>query len=115
MAFGDTPRPLVIGVIPYLSPSVLLNLFAPVRDHLQKALGRPVVLYTATDVPTYVRRCLNDEYDLQLSSAHFTRLVQRRRATIPLTVSVTAYTAWFMSAGVRALIRSASSKPGGLH
>lgn len=85
MAFGDTPRPLVIGVIPYLSPSVLLNLFAPVRDHLQKALGRPVVLYTATDVPTYVRRCLNDAYDLQLSSAHFTRLVQRRRATIPLT------------------------------
>ncbi|MBR7782780.1 phosphate/phosphite/phosphonate ABC transporter substrate-binding protein [Undibacterium luofuense] len=85
LAFAETARPLVIGVIPYLSPSVLLNLFAPVRDHLQKALGRPVVMYTATDVPTYVRRCLNDEYDLLLSSAHFTRLVQRRSASIPLT------------------------------
>lgn len=77
--------PLVVGVIPYLSPAVLLNLFAPVRDHLQKVLGRPVVLYTATDVPAYVRRCLNDEYDLLISSAHFTRLAQKRSGFVPLT------------------------------
>ncbi|WP_189357330.1 phosphate/phosphite/phosphonate ABC transporter substrate-binding protein [Undibacterium squillarum] len=84
LAFAGQRAPLVVGVIPYLSPSVLLSLFAPVRDHLQTVLARPVVLYTATDVPTYIQRCLKDEYDLQLSSAHFTRLVQRRTASVPL-------------------------------
>ncbi len=67
---------LRIGVIPYLTPSVLLSLFQPLRQHLERDLGKPVEIFTAPDVPTFARRVLRKDFDMVITAAHQARLAQ---------------------------------------
>jgi phosphonate transport system substrate-binding protein len=67
---------LRVGIIPYLTPNVLMNLFQPLRQHLEKDLGRPVELYTATDVRSFARRTLKPDFDIVITAAHQARLAQ---------------------------------------
>ncbi|MBI3283917.1 MAG: phosphate/phosphite/phosphonate ABC transporter substrate-binding protein [Burkholderiales bacterium] len=78
------PAPaLRVGIVPYLSPNVLMSLFAPVREHLQRELRRPVELYTAPDVRSFVKKTLSPDYDVLISSAHLSRLAQTRGGYLP--------------------------------
>ena len=77
-------RALRVGVLPYLTTNVLITLFQPLRTHLEQKLGRPVELYTAPDVPTFVRRTLDSSYDLTVISPHHARLIQIDAGHIPL-------------------------------
>jgi phosphonate transport system substrate-binding protein len=81
---AENVRSIQIGIVPYLSPQVLMSLFAPVREHLQEELGVPVQLYTATDVPTFISKSLHNDYDVVIASAHFSRLLQLRASYQPL-------------------------------
>jgi phosphonate transport system substrate-binding protein len=67
---------LRVGIIPYLTPNVLMSLFQPLRQHLEKDLGRPVELYTATDVRSFARRTLKPDFDIVITAAHQARLAQ---------------------------------------
>lgn len=78
------PTALKVGVVPYLTTNVLITLFQPVRNHLEQRLGRPVELYTAQDVRTFVRRTLKPEFDVVITAAHHARLAQVEAGYVPL-------------------------------
>jgi phosphonate transport system substrate-binding protein len=75
---------LRVGIIPYLTPNVLMSLFQPLRQHLEKELGRPVELYTAADVRSFARRTLKPDFDIVITAAHQARLAQLEGGYQPL-------------------------------
>lgn len=83
MAFARQEA-LRVGIIPYLTPNVLISLFQPLRQHLEKELGRPVELYTATDVRSFARRTLKPDFDIVITAAHQARLAQLDGGYLPL-------------------------------
>lgn len=71
---ADPARPLVLGILPFMSPIALLERFAPLRDHLSEQLGRPILLETARDYPEFIRRTGARHYDAVITAPHFVAL-----------------------------------------
>jgi phosphonate transport system substrate-binding protein len=67
-------RPLVMGILPFMSPIALLKRFAPLRDYLSARIGRPVIIETARDYPQFVRRSQARRYDILYTAPHFALL-----------------------------------------
>ena len=80
--------PLRVGLVPFMSPTVLLNAFRGVREHLERSLDRPVEMLTGKDFRSLVEATARDEYDLVLLPAHVARLamVDWRYAPVAGTV-----------------------------
>jgi phosphonate transport system substrate-binding protein len=76
--------PLIVGVLPTLSPRVLLNNYQPFRTYLEQTLKRPVELVTATDFATFHKSTMAGDYDLVVTAAHLGRLAQTEGGYIPL-------------------------------
>lgn len=84
-AAGASDRPaLRVAVVPYLTTSVLLKLFEPIRAHLEGELKRPVELYTAPDIRTHVRRIQKPDFDAVITAAHMGRLAQLDAGYLPV-------------------------------
>ena len=66
--------PLRLGLVPYLSPTVLLSAFRAVREHLERSLDRPIEMLTAKDFRSLVEATARNEYDVLLLPAHLARL-----------------------------------------
>jgi phosphonate transport system substrate-binding protein len=66
--------PLRVGLVPYMSPTVLLNAFRAVREHLERSLERPVEMLTAKDFRSLVEATARNEFDMVLLPAHVARL-----------------------------------------
>ena len=66
--------PLRVGLAPYLSPAALFAAFRPLREHLERALVRPVELQTARDFVALAAAVRERDYDLALLPAHMARL-----------------------------------------
>lgn len=73
-----------IGIVPYLTPNVLMTLFKPLRMHLEHDIGRGFDLYTSPDVRTFVSRTRKPDFDLVVTSAHTSRLAQLEGGYQPL-------------------------------
>ncbi len=80
-ARGATLR---VGVLPYLSPRSLLIEFAPLQAFLQRELHDTVELQTAPDLPRFLVRTANGDFDLIISAPHFARLAQQEQGFAPL-------------------------------
>lgn len=65
-----------IGVLPNLSPRIILTVYRPLRDYLSAALGMPVEITTAPDFRTFQARTLAGDYDLVVTAANLGRLAQ---------------------------------------
>jgi phosphonate transport system substrate-binding protein len=104
-------NPLTIGIIPYLTPNLLMDLFKPVREHLQEQLGRPVDLYTAPDVRTFVQRTLVRKFDVVITAAHQARLAEVKAGYIPV-VRFTGPLNAAVVTGIRSPIRTLSDLRG---
>lgn len=76
--------PLVIGIVPTLSPRVLLSNYQPFRVYLEKTLKRPIEMVTATDFRTFHRSTMAGEYDIVVTAAHLARLAQLEGRYLPL-------------------------------
>lgn len=63
--------PLTLGFFPIISTVALYKRFGPLRDYLAEELGRPVVMKTAIDFPTFVKRTDKREYDIVVTAPHF--------------------------------------------
>lgn len=61
---------LVFGVLPFMTTVTLFQRFAPLRDHLARATGRPVFMETAPDLERFDRRTRQRAYDLVLTAPH---------------------------------------------
>ncbi len=74
----------IIGVAPHTSARVILEMYQPLRLHMEKALGTPVAIVTAPDFDMFARRGLAQEYDLAVTTGHQARLFQTDAGYIPL-------------------------------
>lgn len=73
-----------LGVAPHTSARVILEMYQPLRLHLEKALGAPVEVVTAPDFTEYARRMLHQDYDLAITTGHQARLAQVDASYTPL-------------------------------
>ncbi len=81
---GAQPAPFKIGVAPHTSARVILELYQPLRSHLEKALGAPVEIQTAPDFTEFARRGLAQDYDLAITTGHQARLFQTDAGYTPI-------------------------------
>ena len=81
---NNVGKPLEIGIIPYLSPRILISSYEPMRLYLENALGTPVIIYTATGFKKFFQNSQQGNYDLVLSAAHFARILQKDHQYTPL-------------------------------
>ena len=84
VALLQAQTPFRIGVAPHTSARVILELYQPLRSHLEKALGQPVEVLTAPDFTEFARRALAQEYDLAITTGHQARLLQVDANYLPL-------------------------------
>jgi phosphonate transport system substrate-binding protein len=77
-------KPLRIGILPTLSPRVILKNYEYLRRYLSQGLRQPIELGTATDFRAFHEQVMADEYDVVLTAAHLARLAQREKGWLPL-------------------------------
>lgn len=71
-----THKPLRVGMLPSLSLQKLFERFKPLQKYLEHTLHRPVILLTATDYATYMKRASQYEYDLYFTAPHMAALAE---------------------------------------
>ncbi len=76
--------PVVFGIFPYVSPAKLVQFHRPLKEWLERILGRPVSLVSAPDFDTFVKRTAARRYDYILTAPHLGRLAQRRSGYQPI-------------------------------
>lgn len=76
--------PVVVGILPTLSPRVLIGNYQPFRLYLQRTLKRPVELVTATNFTAFHQSTMAGKYDLVVTAAHLARLAQIEGRYSPL-------------------------------
>lgn len=73
-----------LGVAPHTSARVILEMYQPLRQQLERDLGMPVEVQTAPDFTEFGRRALNQDYDLAITTGHQARLYQTDAGYLPL-------------------------------
>lgn len=76
--YASAADELVFGIYPLLSPSQTVERFAPLEEHLSKALGVPVTLRSAPDFAKFIDRTRAGEYDIIFTAPHMGRLAEKR-------------------------------------
>jgi len=74
----------ILGVAPHTSARVILEMYQPLRQHLEKTLNLSVEVVTAPDFDDFARRALKNEYDLAVTTGHQARLIQTDAGYLPL-------------------------------
>lgn len=82
-----------LGVAPHTSARVILEMYQPLRRHLEIALKRPVIVQTAPDFTEFAKRALNQDYDLAVTTAHQARLYQTDAGYQPLLTYIADFKA----------------------
>ena len=85
-AWSAAKADLEIGILPNISTQVLLAQYQPLRDFLQKHLGRGVQISTAPSWSVFHQRTMALEYDLVVTASHMARLAQLEKGFVPLVV-----------------------------
>jgi len=80
----DDKGDLILGVFPYLSPNQIVEYFTPLKDHLEKSLGRQVEIRSAPNFKQFVERTREGEYDVIFTGPHMGRLAENRSGYRPL-------------------------------
>lgn len=84
LAAQEPAKPLVIGIMPYLSAHTLITTYEPLRASLAQQLGRRIELSTAPDFKTFVENSLRGDYDVIVAVSHLVRLAQREAGYDPI-------------------------------
>lgn len=66
--------PLSLAIAPFLSPTALLGIFRPLREHLERTLARPVEMLTAKDFRSLCEAMRTQQHDAVMAPAHLARL-----------------------------------------
>lgn len=77
-------KPLVVGVVPYNSTRMLLRAYQPMREYLERALGRHVTFYSASGFKAFQQNTEQGDFDLVITPAHFARILEKEKGYIPL-------------------------------
>ena len=81
---ADAGGSFVIGVAPHTSARVILEMYQPLRQYMEKALDMSVEMVTAPDFDTFARHGLANQYDIAITTGHQARLLQVDAKYIPL-------------------------------
>lgn len=81
---AQTPAVFRLGIAPHSSARVILEMYQPLRLHLEKSLGVPVEVLTAADFTEFAKRMLRQEYDMVVTTGHQARLAQTDAQYVPL-------------------------------
>lgn len=73
-----------VGIAPHTSARIILQMYQPLRSYLEKALGRPVTIVTASEFTEFARRGLKQEFDLAVTTGHQARLFETDAGYFPL-------------------------------
>jgi phosphonate transport system substrate-binding protein len=73
-----------IGVAPHSSARVILEMYQPLRQHLEQSLQQPVEIVTAPDFTEFARRAVAQQYDIAITTGHQARLLQTDAGGLPL-------------------------------
>lgn len=95
-AQAQKPEIFHLGIAPHTSARVILEMYQPLRLHLEKALGQPVEVVTAADFTEFAKRMLHQDYDLAVTTGHQARLAQTDANYTPLIT----YSAEFRAVGL---------------
>jgi phosphonate transport system substrate-binding protein len=87
------PPALRIALVPFLSPAVMLAAFRPLREHLERELGRTVELYTARNFAALLTQIQHAPDEVTLLPAHIARLAQLDWGFAPLAATLERTTA----------------------
>lgn len=71
LAQQSSATSLKLGIMPFNSALALMKTHQPLRLHLQKALNRPVEIFTSTDYFTFVNELLGKHFDIAIAGPHF--------------------------------------------
>lgn len=74
---------LRVGVAPHTSSRVIVEMYQPLRRHLEQALGVTVQIITAPDFSEFARRALAQQYDIAITTGHQARLLQVDAGYLP--------------------------------
>ena len=78
-------RPIIIGVHPYLQPSVLIQRFDPLKNYLQDSLKTPVRIRIGTSYEDHIQAFARGEIDLGFfGPASFVKLTSGNQRYRPL-------------------------------
>lgn len=77
-------QPLIVGILPTLSPRVLIGNYQPFRIYLEQSLKRPVEMVTAKNFTTFHQNTLAGHYDVVVTAAHLARLAQVEGRFLPI-------------------------------
>jgi phosphonate transport system substrate-binding protein len=75
---------LKMGLIPFLSTRALVNVFDPLRQHLQQSLARPVVAFTAVNHVAFAGSLRAGDYDFAFMPAHTMHVAADDWGYVPL-------------------------------
>lgn len=95
--------PLIIGLLPTLSPRVLLGSYQPFRTYLEKTLRRPVEMVTAKDFSTFHKSTMAGDYDIVVTAAHLARLAEVEAGYLPLATYKSTNRAMLMTSSASPL------------
>lgn len=70
-SLAEKPKPLVFGLLPSESASSKFRRYTPLRIYLSEKLGREVILETARDFKTFIKRTADRQYDFLETAPHF--------------------------------------------
>ena len=74
--------PLKLGIMPFNSPLALVKTHEPLARHLEQALGRKIMVHTATDYFTHINALLAGDFDIAITGPHFGVMASERRMQI---------------------------------
>lgn len=83
-AQADTEKPIALGLHPHVSLKTTLTMYSPLRDFLEKELGRNVMLVSSADIKTYFARLMQGQYDIAITAPHMARVAQLKAGFIPI-------------------------------
>ena len=84
LAAPSASTPFRIGVAPHSSARVILEMYQPLRRHLEQVLQRPVEIVTAPDFTEFARRGVAQQYDIAITTGHQARLLETDARYLPL-------------------------------
>jgi len=71
--------PLKLGIMPFNSPLALIKTHQPLTAHLEKVLGRKIVVHTSVDYFTHVNALLAGDFDIAITGPHFAAMAASRK------------------------------------
>ncbi|MDR0563903.1 MAG: phosphate/phosphite/phosphonate ABC transporter substrate-binding protein [Azoarcus sp.] len=73
-AITEETAPLKLGIPPFFSAPTLLRVHSPLREHLEMALNRKVVIYSAVNHEQFLLSMLKGRFDIAVTPVHFVSL-----------------------------------------